>query len=427
VSAVATAEPSGAPSVVAQNPARAAHDWPAAVIAGAYQTGVLAVRGLQRRGVRAVCFDASANNPGFSSIYGPARLCPDPDVDADGWMRFMAELAREIGGQPVLIASSDRFVSAIARHAAALATYYRLSPGASLQGLLAEKHTQYELAAQHGMPMPRTQFARTIDEVNAFAATATYPCLLKPVHFREWLRCPPSHPLYARKIAIAQSPDDLARIYREAEPLNPLVILQEIIEGPDDGKRVYLSCYDANGRRIANAMFRELRCEPMGFGPATVTEPVDDPEVDEVCDRFLRSVGYVGLCEIEMKQDTRDGRFKLIEANPRLSGGGDAAPYDGVELCWLHYLDLIGQPVTPVGPSGRDFRHVVVRSDAIAVVDYLRGGLITWRDVLRSWRPPLAFFDLDARDWRYSAETLYIAARLVMKGLLRPRAPEKPS
>ncbi len=82
-------------------------------------------------------------------------------------------------------------------------------------------------------------------------------------------------------------------------------------------------------------MFRELRCDPVGFGPASVSEPVVDPETDRVCDEFLRSIGYVGICEIEMKWDDRDGRVKLIEANPRLSGGGDAAPYAGVDLCWL--------------------------------------------------------------------------------------------
>jgi predicted ATP-grasp superfamily ATP-dependent carboligase len=102
-------------------------------------------------------------------------------------------------------------------------------------------------------------------------------------------------------------------------------------------KRVYLSCYDAGGRRIANAMFRELRCDPMGFGPATVTEPVVDPEVDAVCNDFLMGVGYVGLCEIEMKRDSRDGRIKLIEANPRCRWGRTLA---GADL--LGYLDLIG-------------------------------------------------------------------------------------
>ena len=45
--------------------------------------------------------------------------------------------------------------------------------------------------------------------------------------------------------------------------------------------------------------------------------------------------------------------MKLIEANPRLSGGGDAAPYAGVDLCWIHYLDLIGRRGGAGGSSRR--------------------------------------------------------------------------
>src|SRR5262249_53130293 len=165
---------------------------------------------------------------GFRSVYGPARLCPDPDVDASGWLAFMEALAREVGGRPVLIASSDRFVTAIARYADALTGWYTLSSETQLQGILADKHTQYELAARHGLAMPRTQCARTPDDVREFARSATFPCLLKPIHFREWLRCPADHPLFRRKVAIAQSEADLRESYRRAAEINPFVILQEI-------------------------------------------------------------------------------------------------------------------------------------------------------------------------------------------------------
>jgi D-aspartate ligase len=163
-------------------------------------------------------------------------------------------------------------------------------------------------------------------------------------------------------------------------------------------------------------MFQELRCDPIGFGPASVSTPVVDEETDEICDRFLSRLGYKGICEIEMKRDLRDGRVKLIEVNPRLSGGGDAAPYAGVDLCWLHYLDLVGEKVALVGPRKREFRHIVLRADARAIPAYRRAGLVSWRDVFRSYRPPLAFFDIDRRDWRYSAETLLIAARSLVTG-----------
>ena len=403
------------------NPLRAGPDWAPAVIAGAYQTGVLGMRSLARRGVRVCCFDTDRRYEGFRSVHGEAHLCPNPDADPVGWIAFMIALSRKIGGRPVLISSADQFVSAIANHESALTPHFVVSTGARLQGLLATKEHQYELAANHGMPLPRTRFVKTFEDVADFAREAQFPCVLKPTHFREWQRLPVDHPLHDTKVAIADTPAQLSDSWRLASAINPHVIVQEIIQGPDSAKRVWLSCYDRESRRIGAAIFRELRCLPVGFGPATVSEPVDDPETDAVCDGFMRRIGYSGICEIEMKWDSRDGQVKLIEANPRLSGGGDAAPYAGVDLCWLHYLDLISRPVTPVRPNGRDFRHVVVRSDLSAIISYRRANLISWMDVFRSYKPPLAFFDLDLRDWRSSARTVYLmlrsAASTVLRGL----------
>ena len=92
-------------------------------------------------------------------------------------------------------------------------------------------------------------------------------------------------------------------------------------------------------------------------------------------------------------------------------------PYAGVDLCWLHYLDLM-RPAgrSPVAPLGRDFRHIVLRSDALCRpadnrcgrTDYLR------KDIVRSYRPPLAFSISTARDWRYSVETLLVVSRSVV-------------
>lgn len=398
---------------------RADSDWPPAVIAGAYRTGVLAVRSLVRRNVNAVLFDCERSMPGFKSVYGPARLCPNPDLEPDAWLRFMLSLAEEHRERPVLIASADQFVTAISKHADVLKSRYTFSPGIALHSALAEKRTQYKLASEHGMPMPRTEFVASLEEVQAFGRSAIFPCVMKPNHFREWQRFPAEHPLSHQKVAVVNDASQLCATYELACAVTPEVILQELIEGDDSVKSVYLSCYDSQGRRIANAMFRELRCDPMWFGPASVTEPFFDEEVDVICDNFLRSMGYSGLCEIEVKRDSRDGRVKLIEANPRLTGGGDAAPYSGVDLCWLHYLDLIGRTSAPISPSGKRFRHIVLRADARAVPAYLRAGAITWREVLGSYRGPKAYYDLDWRDWRYSLETLYLTAGAFVSRMLR--------
>ncbi len=111
------------------NPSKAEAGWPPAVIAGAFQTGVLGVRSLKRRGVHAICFDSNPQYAGFRSVYGPARLCPNPDRAPDEWLRFMLDLAATMPGRPALISSSDQFVTAIAAHEDALRDHYILSPG----------------------------------------------------------------------------------------------------------------------------------------------------------------------------------------------------------------------------------------------------------------------------------------------------------
>jgi predicted ATP-grasp superfamily ATP-dependent carboligase len=328
----------------------------------------------------------------------------------------MIELAKSIGRKPVLIASSDLFVTAIADHAAALEPHYIVRPGSvATQALLATKKRQYEIADMNGLPVPKTKFVQSIEEVRQFAAAAQFPCLMKPVHFREWERFPKGHPLLNQKIALAYSPNELEAQYRSVESVTSAVVVQEIIEGPDDAKLVYMSCYGAGGRRLGSCMVRELRTTPIYFGSASVVEPISDPETDAICNGFFQSIGYEGLCELELKRDSRDGRVKLIEANPRYSVTADAAPYGGVDLGWLHYLDLIGEPVETVEWNGRHFHHIVLQRDVECFRSYLDAGLTTWGGIIKSYQSA-EFFDFDLRDWRLSLDTcIYL-----LKALLYP-------
>jgi predicted ATP-grasp superfamily ATP-dependent carboligase len=402
------------------NPSRAEPDWPPALVAGAYQTGVVLMRNLARRGVKVSCIDCDSNRPAFHTVYGKAYLCPNPDEEPAAWVDFMVRLGAQFHRRPVLISSSDRYVSAVADHVPALKERF-IFAGASavVQGLLATKRRQYELADRHGLPTPRTQVVGSTAELKEFAAAARFPCLLKPIHFRDWHRFPKGHPLAFEKIAVGASPAELERVYEMAAQANPQAVVQEIIEGPDTAKLVYLSCYAQDRRRLGSCMFREVRTDPIFFGSASVVEPVSDPATDAICDRFLRSIDYAGLCEIELKRDSRDGSVKIIEANPRYSVTSDAAPYAGVDLGWLHYLDLIGHPVRPVLPEAREFRHIVLYRDANTFRSYLRAGLLTWREFFASYCGRVFFFDLDLRDWSVTARNLWAVFKLLIRPYLR--------
>jgi hypothetical protein len=94
-------------------------------------------------------------------------------------------------------------------------------------------------------------------------------------------------------------------------------------------------------------------------------------------------------------------------------------------LGWLHYLDLSGRSVAPVAPSSGDFRHIVLVRDIDTIRSYRRAGLLSWRELTRSYRRPVYFFDFDLRDWRVTAATVVELVRLLLRPMLRRLFPKR--
>lgn len=399
---------------------RAQSDWPPVVVASVFQTGLNLMRDLLRRGVRTVGVDCDESHEGFRSSYGRSYLCPNPDTHPAEWIAFMIDLARNLGAKPVIIPAADIFVSALGKHVEALKDHYIFSlDSIAVQAALATKEQQYALAAQHGLPIPRTAYIQSRADLEDFAAKARFPCLIKPRHQREWDALPAGNPLRGLKLTTAETPQQLLADYAHTETLRPEVVAQEIIAGGDDAKYCYLSVYGTGSRRLGYTVVHELRAHPVLFGSGSIVEPVVDAEIASLCDNFLRGIHYVGICEIEVKRDTRDGVVRLIEANPRYSVTADASVYAGVDIGWLHYLDLIGQPVEPVEATRFNFRHIVLRRDIPAIPRYVDQGLLTWSQIRETYRGELAFFDFDRQDWRPTAATMQGCARVAVGTALR--------
>lgn len=401
---------------------------PPAVVAPVFQTGLNLMRDLERREIRTVGVDCNPDNQGFRSRYGRSYLCPNPDLDADKWVEFMVSLAEAMGEKPVLIAASDMFVAAIGRHAPNLSKHFIFSTeGAVLQASLATKQTQYALAAKHGLPSPCAKYVESRKELEEFCNLARFPALLKPRQQREWLALPPDHFLRFAKTVSAANPNELLSHYDRVSEFVPQAVAQEEIVGPDSAKYCYLSVYSTRGQRLGACVVQELRAYPLLYGCATIVQPVVDDEIDGLCDNFLHSIGFKGLCEIELKRDIRDGQIRLIEVNPRFSGTGDAAKYTGVETGYLHYLDLIGENPSPAVPTIFNFRHVMLAADLAAFPKYLAEGQIGWCEWLRSYRGIVRYFDFDPSDRSLAIAAATNSVRTLAAGLWHNLRKRKPS
>ncbi len=401
---------------------------PPAVVASVFQTGLNLMRDLEQKGIRVVGVDCNSENPGFRSRYARSYLCPNPDKEPENWLAFMLTLSAAMGEKPVLIPASDIFVSAIGRHAKALSDHFIFSEtGAALQTSLATKETQYALARECGFPCPRAAYIQSTEDMEQFCKAARFPALLKPRHQREWQALPQDNAFRNCKTVSANSPEELLAHYRHVNALVPEAVAQEEIVGPDSAKYCYLSVYAKSGQRLGSCVVQELRAYPLLYGCATLVEPVVDEEIDSVCNQFLLSIGYIGICEIELKRDARDGKLLLIEVNPRFSGTGDCAKYTGVETGFLHYLDLIGQTPPPVVATKFGFRHIMLCADLAAFPKYLEQGQMGWKDWIHSLSGPLEYFDFDAADFSIARVTAMNGARALMHGLWRNWRPHKQS
>src|SRR5207249_1478014 len=84
------------------------------------------------------------------------------------------------------------------------------------------------------------------------------------------------------------------------------------------------------------------------FGLAgSYVESVDAPGIEQPARRLIEALKFTGLIEIEFKRDPRDGRYKLLDINPRAWGWhslGRGAGADFPYLLWqmIHGHSLAG-------------------------------------------------------------------------------------
>jgi predicted ATP-grasp superfamily ATP-dependent carboligase len=94
---------------------------------------------------------------------------------------------------------------------------------------------------------------------------------------------------------------------------------------------------------------KRRRQHPLQFGRAsTFVETIEQPELEEMSERFLRAIDYYGLVELEYKLDPRDGKFKMLDVNARTWGYHTLGASAGVDFSYMLFADQMGLPVSPV-------------------------------------------------------------------------------
>jgi len=183
--------------------------------------------------------------------------------------------------------------------------------------------------------VPETRYPVSVAEARAAADELGLPVLVKPeqhVGFKQRFR---------RQAFRCETMAEVDEAYTRAEEFEPMV--QELIPGGDDTLYTVGSYLDRNGRPLGVFSGRKLRQTPPGVGTCRVGEALWVQDAVDAALRLLAAFDYFGLSQVEFKRDPRDGKFKLMEINPRLWQWHSLAAACGVDLPRIAYADLVGE------------------------------------------------------------------------------------
>jgi D-aspartate ligase len=322
---------------------------PALVVDVGWVNGLAAIRSLGRMGVPVLALDHRRSALGFRSRYAKPVLCPDPQ-DEDAFVSFLAEL--ELEAAAPVFATHDEPLNAIARAAPRLGDRFLYPfPPWEVLSRIQSKREQLEAAQALGIETPCWSAPESSEEALAAAEELGYPVLVKPSSTEGFKR------RFGRQAFRCERGGELERAYADTEPYQPLV--QEVVPG-GDGELFTLGSYLArDGEPLGLFCGRKLRQTPPGVGTCRVGEAVWVEEVVEQGLKLLRALGHTGLSQVEFKRDPRDGRFRLMEVNPRLWQWHGLAAACGVDLPRIAYEDLVGERPPAVSMNGRRRRWAI--------------------------------------------------------------------
>jgi predicted ATP-grasp superfamily ATP-dependent carboligase len=317
------------------------HEVPAAVVDVGWVNGLAAIRSLGRAGIRVLAVDHRPSALGFRSRYAERVVCADSHTDPGGFIASLRSL-----GRVVVFPTHDAQLNLIAQQLGELDVLAPF-PGWDLLQRVQSKRAQLDGAAAVGVDVPRTHYPGSVGEARAAAEDIGLPVLVKPEH-------PVGFKLRFRRQAFrCDSLDEVEDAYTRAAEFAPMV--QELIPGGDDTLYTVGSYVARGGRPLGVFSGRKLRQTPPGIGTCRVGESVWAQDAVDAALRLLDGFGYFGLSQVEFKRDPRDGKYKLMEINPRLWQWHGLAAACGVDLPRIAYADLVGEtaPVPTMNGNGK--------------------------------------------------------------------------
>jgi predicted ATP-grasp superfamily ATP-dependent carboligase len=356
---------------------------PVVVLRAINHGGLGIARSLGRLGIPVYAADTSSTVPVAFSRYCRGFFkwnfeTAPPEQTLD----YLLGCGRKLGKRPILIPTTDETALFVSDNAYALKEGFDFPDQSSRTvHTLANKHSMFRAAKELGIPTPETVLPANRGDVVSFANTATFPVVMKLLdsHYAGGQR---THGTY---IAVTRG-ELLERFDRLQDAQSTPVILQEYIPGGDDTIWMFNGYFNARGECLFGMTGQKLRQCPVYTGAASLAVCRGNVEVYDATLAFMKAVGYRGILDIGYRFDARDGKYKVLDANPRIGCSFRLfVGRDGMDVARALYFDLTGQSVAPSAAcEGRKW--LVEDCDLVSSIRYYFDGKVKIAEWIRSFR-----------------------------------------
>ncbi len=307
------------------------------------------IRALGGAGISVVAAEAegTANVLGFRSKCTSSRLRLGRQAKTAPSIADLKALLSAAGPDGVIVPGSTPMVTLLAEHREAFGEHSpkALVPAVSSLRLAHDKSECFKLATTLGVPVPVTSLpweegADATDPVSLekWAENLHYPAILK-YRLGEDLGLPA-----AQRYRVAKSPREAVQAYLEMNARQKKPFAQEYVEGQDYGAAFL---YDSKSHLVASFTYRSIRERPKGAGPTVFAVSQYEPRLVEYGHKILSALKWQGVAMLDFRKGP-DGRFLLLEINPRFWGSLALAILSGIDFPLLYFRCCTGEPVQPV-------------------------------------------------------------------------------
>jgi D-aspartate ligase len=350
---------------------------PVVILRSGHHGGLGIARSLGRLGVPVYSVDATWWEPAFASRYCRRRFLLDVENQPpDAGVAALRNIAREVGGRPVLLPTTDQVCSWVAENDRALRDDFRFPiQDAALVHTLCDKSRMQELARQSGVPTALSVTPRSKEDIARFIEGAVFPVMVKETGGGR-LRCRAGGSKF-----LVETPRELFDLCEKAGDFaDPNLMIQEFIPGDD---WMFDGYFDASSECLFGMTGTKIRRFPAKTGVTSLGICLPNETVFQTTTNFMRAIGYHGILDIGYRRDSRDGSYKVLDVNPRIGCTFRLFAADGLDVARVLYMDLTGQPVPNAGTAaGRKW--LVEDFDFFSALRSWREGSLSLKEWIQS-------------------------------------------